>query len=182
MPSLVNQYDMNLNTIPQFSCLLPLFDLLYDDTNACWFLTPDSLWSSFQQFEGFAQGCPLSPVFAALVLHLVLTCINQDIADRTNARHLCCSDSLSYHDDTNQFLRYLDLCYYMLQFNELGKPHGIQLNYEKTFILTSTTGHSPINLLNPADQQALQSALDLLPHMEILHRNLPQVFASLDDP
>jgi hypothetical protein len=50
----------------------------------------------------------------------------------------------------------------MLRFNELGKPHGIQLNFEKTFILTSTTGHSPINLLNPADQQALQSALDNL--------------------
>ena len=147
---------------PPFSCLLPLSDLLYDDANACWFLTPDSMWSSFHQFEGFAQGCPLSPVFAALGRHLILPDINADIAARTTARRLRRSDSLSYHDDTNHFLRHLDLMYYMLRFNDLGKPHGIRLSYEKTHILTSTTGVSPLPSLSSSDRDALQSALDFL--------------------
>jgi hypothetical protein len=30
-----------------FSCLLPLFDLLYDNANTCWFLIPNHLWSYF---------------------------------------------------------------------------------------------------------------------------------------
>jgi hypothetical protein len=52
-----------LATHPTFSYLLPLFDFLYNESNTCWFLMPNFLWSSFfQQFEGFTQGCPLSRV------------------------------------------------------------------------------------------------------------------------
>lgn len=87
-----------------FRSLLPLFDLLYDTANACWYRTPDSDWSVFSQHEGFAQGCPLSPVFAALVLNLVLPQLNRELDARTSARGLPRTDSLSYLDDTGIFL------------------------------------------------------------------------------
>jgi hypothetical protein len=35
------------------------------------------------------------------------------------------------------------LLWYHQCFDELGKPHGIQTNYSKTKVLTSTTGSSP---------------------------------------
>jgi hypothetical protein len=145
-----------------FRCLLPLFDLLYDQPNACWFRTPSSAWDSFQQFEGFAQGCPLSPCFAALAFFVILLQINKETAQRTTARGQPRTDSLSYHDDTQHPLRYADILWYLRRFHEIGSPHGVRLNFTKTYLLTSTTGSSPLPLLSPADQQALQDALDFL--------------------
>jgi hypothetical protein len=51
--------------------------------------------------------------------------------------------SLSYFDETSAFLQYVDMLWYHQCFDELGKPHGIQTNYSKTKVLTSTTGSSP---------------------------------------
>jgi len=52
--------------------LLPLFDATYGGTNTVWYQTPDGPFTSFQQEEGFAQGDPLAPLFASLVLQKVL--------------------------------------------------------------------------------------------------------------
>jgi hypothetical protein len=62
------------------SCLLPLFDLLNDDVNTCWFLISECHRYYFQQFEGFAHA-RLSPKtsFATLVLHIGLQQVNTDI-------------------------------------------------------------------------------------------------------
>ena len=39
---------------PHLRLLIPLFDILYDDSNTCWYLDPDRQWASFPQDEGFA--------------------------------------------------------------------------------------------------------------------------------
>ena len=145
-----------------FRSLLPLFDLLYDTANACWYRTPDSDWSVFSQHEGFAQGCPLSPVFAALVLNLVLPQLNRELDARTSARGLPRTDSLSYLDDTGIFLRFADISFFLERLSTLGRPHGIFISYDKTHLLTSTTGASPMPLLAPSDATALTEALDFL--------------------
>jgi hypothetical protein len=53
---------------PQFEALLPFFDLLYADPNKCYYRDPAGDLQFFLQQEGFAQGCPLAPAMASLVL------------------------------------------------------------------------------------------------------------------
>ena len=69
-----------LNRHPTLRRLLPLFDMLYDCANICWYRAENGSWSSFLQDEGFPQGCPLSPVLACLVLHEVLAELNTSLA------------------------------------------------------------------------------------------------------
>jgi hypothetical protein len=148
---------------PKFRGLLPFFDLIYGEPNKCWYRKPDNTWDYFYQHEGFAQGCPLAPVLASLVLHQVLEIINQELIDRAIQQN---DDtpafSTSYFDDTSSMLRFPDLLFYLERFTELGPQHGIVLNYGKTKILTSTDGKSPLNLLPVPDAEALQAALDFL--------------------
>jgi len=145
-----------------FQSLLPLFDLLYDDANTCWHLNPDSDWSRFFQHEGFAQGCPLSPVFAALVLNIILPQLNHELAACTSQRDMPRTDTLSLLDDTSVFLPHQDILFFLDRLSTLGRPHGIIINYQKTHLLTSTTGTSPLPLLPSADATALTEALDFL--------------------
>jgi hypothetical protein len=61
-----------LTTTPQLQTLLPFFDLLYSNPNTCWHKSPSTHYDNFPQWEGFAQGCPLSGAFADIVLATVL--------------------------------------------------------------------------------------------------------------
>jgi hypothetical protein len=62
--------------------LLPFFDLLYANPNTCWHKSPINHYDNFPQWEGFAQGCPLSGAFADIVLALVLRPINLQLQHR----------------------------------------------------------------------------------------------------
>lgn len=72
-----------LTTHNKCCALILLFlDLLYSANNICWYRQPGGTFSTFEQAEGFTQGCPLSPFFACLVLHILL------LADlNANLRH-----------------------------------------------------------------------------------------------
>lgn len=61
--------------------MVAIFDLLYFDDNVIWYQQPDGIWGSFLQQEGYAQGCPLSGIFASKVLHVVL----KDLKAQLNA-------------------------------------------------------------------------------------------------
>ena len=55
-----------------FPHLTNVTSLLLNDPTVCYYLNPDGTWKNFLQEEGLPQGCPFSPVFAALVLHTIM--------------------------------------------------------------------------------------------------------------
>jgi hypothetical protein len=111
--------------------------------------------------EGFPQGCPLSPLLACLVLHKIFSKLNRSLASRATARldPLPPTTNLSYIDDTGTALRYINLPFYITEFNRLGHPHGIHLSLTKTKLLTSIIGTSPTLAAHDAPflHQALQT-------------------------
>jgi hypothetical protein len=108
--------------------------------------------------EGVSQGCPLSPIFASLVVAWLLKPLDQLLNARATHRlnngnhgddgaggitHL-----LGYVDDVSACVPHEDLEFLCDHFNNLGKPLRCFVNPMKTRILTSTSGLSPINTLS----------------------------------
>eukprot|EP00957_Ditylum_brightwellii_P040052 3030847-Ditylum_brightwellii.AAC.1 len=75
----------------KFPHLVPLFDILYCKANKVYFHPSDGTLDLIYQVEGYAQGCPLSAVFAALVLGELLQDIDKDLL-------LCCKSRLNQID------------------------------------------------------------------------------------
>jgi hypothetical protein len=144
--------------------LLPFFDLLYANPNTCWHKSPINHFDHFPQWEGFAQGCPLSGAFADIVLAMVLQPLNEQLQTRIRKRKETQPPpvTLSYHDDTSIVLPYEDIPWFLTTFQMLGNPLGIRLNLTKTLILTSLTDESPIQYLSPPQQQSLIQAIQML--------------------
>jgi hypothetical protein len=146
------------------NALIPFFDILYSTDNVCWHRTPEGTLSAFSQAEGFTQGCPLSPLFASLILHELLTDLNEVLRDRSKTRqtnHSCPGDdnlgplsqTKSYVDNTNMLLPCRDISWFLETFTKLGEPLGIAPNCSKTQILTSTTtSESPLTNSNISEQ------------------------------
>jgi hypothetical protein len=153
-----------LHNNPKLQPLLPFFDLLYANPNTCWHKSPINHFDNFPQWEGFAQGCPLSGAFADIVLATVLQPLNQQLQARVRQRHKSQPPpvTLSYHDDTSIVLPYEDIPWFITTFQTLGNPVGIRLNLIKTQILTSLSDESPMKHLNSAQQEALSQALSML--------------------
>jgi hypothetical protein len=159
----------------EFRALLPLFDLLYSSNNLCWYRKPDGTFATFEQAEGFAQGCPLSPFFASIVLHILLTNLNSELRSRALTRRVnktfpgddnlgSLAQTKSFIDDTTILLPYCDITWFLSTFAKLGEPLGIVLNRTKTKILTSITSISPIfnQSISEDDAHHLCSALSTL--------------------
>ena len=114
-------------------------------------------WRIIAVTEGFSQGCPASPVFAALVLHEILSKIQPELEKRTLQRkaagdlgddgHGSIGFSLGYVDDVNAMLSHHDVEYFLQMFKKLGEPLGAILNTDKTRIMTTTTGKSLVERL-----------------------------------
>jgi hypothetical protein len=127
------------------------------------------------------QGCPLSQFFASLVLHILLSDIDNQLRTRSRTRlsdHThpgdenlgSLSQTSSFIDDTNMALACGDISWFIDQFSALGAPLGIAINPHKTKILTSTNSMSP--LTNPSDTPpAASTFVSCAPRKSIL-RNL----------
>lgn len=158
--------------LKHFPRLIPFFDLLYSEDNMCWYLDHQGCWNAFLQTEGFAQGCPLSPLFASLVLDEVLRPLQDELAQRARSRkrsglfgdddYGSLSATLAYFDDSSAVVPYDDTFFYLQRFATLGAPHGIIISTSKTKILTTTSGASPIPLLPPQLSAPITQALALL--------------------
>jgi hypothetical protein len=151
-----------LSQFPTLRPLLPFFDLLYSNPNTCWHKSPESHFAHFPQWEGFAQGCPLSGAFSDLVLTMVLQPINDELKLRHLGSPIPPPVTLSYHDDTSIVLPYEDIPWFLDRFQQLGNPVGINLNLQKTQILTSLTDQSPFPYLTIPQQQSLTATLQQL--------------------
>ena len=71
-----------------FPELLPLAHLLYGGPGTVHHRWEDGSWCSIQMLEGVNQGCPLSAIFAALVLDRVLRPVDALLRQRANDRLL----------------------------------------------------------------------------------------------
>ena len=104
--------------------------------------------------EGVCQGCPLSPIFALLVVAKLLQSLDIELCERAATRlhngnsggdgfggitHL-----LGYVYDVSACVPLEDLQFACNQFATIGAPLGCFVNPMKTQILTSTSGHSPL--------------------------------------
>lgn len=67
--------------VARFLGLIPFFELLYSKKNKCHYKRADGKATAREQEEGFAQGCPLSRAFVALVLHNNLQELDRKLQD-----------------------------------------------------------------------------------------------------
>jgi hypothetical protein len=140
-----------------FPELTPFIDLLYGDDNIAHFLFPNGEWGSYTQEEGFTQGCPLSPILAALVLHTVLERVDKKLRQKAATRlsqgnkgddgHGSQTNLMAFVDDVGTVIPLEDVADYCKWFQQECKRLGADVNTTKTRILTSTTGISPIPAL-----------------------------------
>jgi hypothetical protein len=112
--------------------------------------------------EGVGQGCPLSPIFASLVvaeLHEQVDRLLKQQAteqflsgDHGNDGNRGVTHLLGYIDNISACTPLDDLQFLCEQFDQLGSPLGCFINPMKTRILTSTSSTSAlaaIRLTNP---------------------------------
>ena len=142
----------------KFPTLEPFADLIYDGKGEQYVKLEDGTWNIIEVHEGFSQGCPASPVFAAIVLNIILREIQKGLDSRAISRKSDFGNHgddglgtlgliLAYVDDVNALLHHLDVKFFLDKFNELATPLGGILNTEKTRILTSTSGTSVVDAL-----------------------------------
>ena len=126
----------------------------------------DGTWEWIPVEEGFTQGCPLSPVFAGMVLHHITRKIHthllQEVIKRIRKKLKMDDDRgavpivMGFVDDVNALVTIEDAAEYLRLFEEIGGELGAILNTDKTRILTSTSGTSlverMINSNNPDSQ------------------------------
>ncbi len=120
--------------------------------------------------EGVNQGCPLSPIFATLVLHRILQPLAQQLQIRANNRlksnntgddgfgsiaHL-----LAYMDDISSTVAHEDVEFFCTELERLGASRGCFVNPAlKTRILTSCNGQSILNELDTPTANSLRSTI-----------------------
>jgi hypothetical protein len=140
-----------------FPELLPLTKLLYDDPGTVHHKWTDNTWHTLLMDEGSTQGCPLSPIFGALVVARLLKPIDTTLRARAAERLAAgnphddncggITNLLAFMDDISTVTPLEDLLYLCQQMDTKGRPLGCLLNTYKTRILASTTGTSPIHLI-----------------------------------
>ena len=134
--------------------ILPLTTLFYEQAGTVHHKWVDGTWRTLLMEEGVSQGCPLSPMFASLVVANLLqpldiklyeraaTCLqNGDPGDDGfgGITHL-----LGNVNDVSACDSFTDLQFLCDRFATIGAPLGCFVKPEKTRILTSTSGHSPL--------------------------------------
>lgn len=153
----------------RFPRLVPFFDLLYEPDNLCQYIDETGEWGSSPQEEGFAQGCPLSPAFSALVLHEILLQIDRELmieakkrlkkGDKGDYGFGSITHLLAFINDTSAVVPYQDVELFCRCFAKLGKPLGAVLNPAKSHILTATDGVSPLPFLPAHLSAPLEAAI-----------------------
>ena len=140
-----------LATHPDFKTMLPFYDLLYGQPNKCFYFDDQDELQYFLQEEGHAQGCPVAPTMSVFELCLLVTTLHRILQALAEVRRLkghlgddgqgTEGTIMSYMDDTFVLLAPEDVQPFLAAFQASGAPLGIELNFTKTRLLTTTTGH-----------------------------------------
>jgi len=125
-------------------------DLLYEQYGQTEVKMANGTWTYILVQEGFSQRCPMSPVFAALVLGEILQEVDSHFKQNAASRHSQCDHMddhlegvpiiLAYVDDINYLLPLEDIEEICMMFARLGVKWGANLNTKQTCVLTSTKG------------------------------------------
>jgi hypothetical protein len=136
----------------KFPTLEAFADVIYEGSGQTFVRLENGEWEIISVTEGFTQGCPISPVFAAIVLNDILSTIQKELNLRAEQRRIngepgddnlgTLGITLAYVDDCNVLLHHEDVLFFLDCFKQLVEPLGAVLNTEKTRILTTTTGSS----------------------------------------
>ncbi len=134
--------------------MLPLTTLFYKHAGTVHHKWANGTWRTLLMEEGISQGCPLSPIFASLVIANLLQPLDIELRKRATTRLLNgdpgdngfggISHLLGYVVDVSACIPLADLQFLCDQFATIGASLGCFVNPMKTRILTSTSGHSPI--------------------------------------
>ncbi len=145
-----------------FPEILPITTLFYDQASTVHHKWADGTWRILLMEECVTQGCPLSPIFASLVVAKLLEPVDHLLKQRATEQFLSGNQGNDGNRGVTHFLSYVhnvsactpldDLQFQCEQFDQQGSPLGCFINQMKTRILTSTSGTSPltaIHLTNP---------------------------------
>jgi hypothetical protein len=134
--------------------MLLITTLFYEHAGTVQYKWADGTWRTLLMEEGVSQGCPLSPIFASLVVANLLQPLDIELRKRATARLLkgdpgddgfgCITHLLGYVDGVSVCIPLADLQFLCDRFATIGAPLGCFVNPMKTRILTSTSGHSPV--------------------------------------
>ena len=146
-----------------FPTLEEFADLLYDDFGKVFAKKEDGSWLEIAVEEGFAQGCPISPIFGALVLGVILKKVHADL-DKQVANRIATNVmgddnkggetiTMAYIDDVNCLVPHEDVKFFLDKFKLYGEELGGIMNTEKTKILTSTHNTSTVQSLKDTNDE-----------------------------
>ena len=120
-------------------------DMLYKESEETYVKMEDGSWAVIKVEEGFSQGCPVSPVFAAIVLNAILRKIQPHLEARARLwlseghpgddGHGTLGLIMAYVDNVNVLLHHDDIEFFLDEFTRLARPRGGILNTTKTRIM-----------------------------------------------
>ena len=130
-----------------FPKLLPFTTLLYGDSGTVNLRWDDRSWQSIEMEEGVNQGCPLSSIFAALVLNKILVPLDKILQERAVKHALQqgpgedgqggSTHQIGFVDNLGATVILEDVLFFIEKFDVLARPFGYLLNTFKTRIFTS---------------------------------------------
>ena len=168
----ISRHELRDIVKQEFPHLEAYVDSLYENDGVARVKLEDGTWQDIPVTEGFSQGCPLSPILAAIVLSVILKKLDKLLRSRADKRRRqgeLGDDNkggitiiMAYVDDANFLVPHEDVLFLLQTFQHFGTPLGAVMNTEKTRILTSTSGTSILPKLlnsNPLLHNDLQTAI-----------------------
>jgi hypothetical protein len=118
--------------------MLPLTTLFYEHARTAHYKWADGTWCTLLMEEGISQGCPLSPIFASLVVANLLQPLDIKLCKRATT-HLLNGDPgnddwggimhlLGYIDNVSACVPLADVQFLCNQFATIGAPLGCFVN------------------------------------------------------
>ena len=162
----ISRHKLREIVAEEFPRLQPFVDSLYEEEGRTVVKLANGDWASIPVREGFSQGCPLSPILAAIVLNYILKQVDAKLHAKAARRPKKSSDdglggrtiSLAYVDDANFLVPLEDVKDLLTTFREIAEPLGAIMNTEKTRIMTSTSGTSILSQLE-SEQPEVHASL-----------------------
>eukprot|EP00978_Attheya_sp_CCMP212_P046214 scaffold379391_cov30-Attheya_sp.AAC.1 len=155
------QQCRNIPLRRHFPELLSIFDNMYQQATKVWTTLPDGTPHCLLMIEGFSQGCPLSLLFAALILHEILNDVKIEEHDTRrlgNGRKAGTGGveimPIAFMDDTNILLPMDNVAWFLKRVRDLGAPVGIIIGKD------NITGVSILPFLPPTQAASLKEAID----------------------